>query len=131
MPVETAQLPGKRRRVRGWVTSAKMAKTIVVTVPRTVMHPLVEKYIRRQTSLVAHDENRQAGEGDEVLIEETRPLSKTKRWRLIQVLRKSQIGPGGIVPASITVEGEAQARRAARKAERAAEVAAHPEGNKP
>ena len=105
----------KRKRVRGWVTSAKMVKTIVVSIPRLVKHPRVEKYVRRQTVLVAHDEKREAGEGDEVVVEETRPLSKTKRWRLVQILKKSNVPPEGIVPAALTVEGESQARRAAKK----------------
>jgi len=78
-----------RRRARGVVTSDKMDKTIVVTVERLKRHPRYEKFVRRRSAFKAHDPHNDAREGDLVEIEETRPLSKTKRWRLVRILRRS------------------------------------------
>ena len=75
-----------RRAVRGSVISARMDKSITVLVVRQFKHPLYKKYIRRSTRLHAHDESNDCKEGDTVLIEECRPLSKTKSWRVIRVL---------------------------------------------
>ena len=72
----------------GIVVSDKMSKTIVVQVERRVPHPLYGKIIRKRKKFYAHDENNSAKVGDYVLIRETRPLSKTKRWELIEVLKK-------------------------------------------
>ena len=77
-----------RRAVQGNVVSAKMDKSITVLVVRQFKHPLYKKYIRRSTRLYAHDESNDCKEGDTVLIEECRPLSKTKSWRVIQVLER-------------------------------------------
>ena len=77
---------GVRRAVRGSVISARMDKSITVLVVRQFKHPLYKKYIRRSTRLHAHDESNKCKEGDTVLIEECRPLSKTKSWRVIRVL---------------------------------------------
>ena len=74
-----------RRAVRGSVISARMDKSITVLVVRQFKHPLYKKYIRRSTRLHAHDESNDCKEGVTVLIEECRPLSKTKSWRVIQV----------------------------------------------
>jgi len=79
---------GVRRAVRGSVISARMDKSITVLVVRQFKHPLYKKYIRRSTRLHAHDENNDCKEGDTVLIEECRPLSKTKSWRVIRVLER-------------------------------------------
>ena len=79
---------GVRRAVRGNVISARMDKSITVLVVRQFKHPLYKKYIRRSTRLHAHDENNDCKEGDTVLIEECRPLSKTKSWRVIRVLER-------------------------------------------
>ena len=79
---------GVRRAVRGSVTSARMDKSITVLVVRQFKHPLYKKYIRRSTRLHAHDESNDCREGDIVLIEECRPLSKMKSWRLIRVLER-------------------------------------------
>ena len=76
----------------GIVTSTKMAKTISVNVERLVKHPRYGMYIRRRTRLVAHDENEIAKAGDQVEISFTRPLSKTKRWRLVRVVRPASLG---------------------------------------
>ena len=79
---------GVRRAVRGSVISARMDKSITVLVVRQFKHPLYKKYIRRSTRLHAHDESNHCKEGDTVLIEECRPLSKTKSWRVIRVLER-------------------------------------------
>ena len=79
---------GVRRAVRGSVISARMDKSITVLVVRQLKHPLYKKYIRRSTRLHAHDESNDCKEGDTVLIEECRPLSKTKSWRVIRVLER-------------------------------------------
>ena len=80
-----------QRKVReGLVVSDKMDKTIVVTVEDRVKHALYGKVMRRTSRLKAHDEDNQCGIGDRVLIMETRPLSATKRWRLVEVLEKAK-----------------------------------------
>ncbi len=80
----------KARTVTGTVTSNKMDKSITVLVERRVKHPLYHKIIRRSTKMHAHDEANECGIGDTVLIQECRPLSKTKSWRLVEVLEKAQ-----------------------------------------
>ena len=79
---------GGRRAVRGSVIRARSDKGITVLVVRQFKHPLYKKYIRRSTRLHAHDESNDCKEGDTVLIEECRPLSKTKSWRVIRVLER-------------------------------------------
>ena len=80
-----------QRKVReGLVVSDKMDKTIVVTVEDRVKHALYGKVMRRTSRLKAHDEDNQCGIGDRVLIMETRPLSATKRWRLVEVIEKAK-----------------------------------------
>jgi small subunit ribosomal protein S17 len=80
-----------RRKVRvGKVVSNKMQKSIVVALERKVPHPIYKKYFRRTSSVMAHDEKREAGVGDVVRIMETRPLSKRKRWRLVEVVEKAK-----------------------------------------
>ncbi len=78
-----------RKEIVGVVTSDRMVKTIVVELQRLVKHPKYGKFIRRTTRCMAHDESDQAQVGDTVRITETRPLSKRKRWRLVEVLRKA------------------------------------------
>ena len=80
----------ERRLVRGQVTSDKMQKTVVVEVRRKVRHPLYEKYISRRTKLHAHDENNDARIGDVVEVMQTRPMSATKRWRLVRVVQRAE-----------------------------------------
>lgn len=80
---------GKRRLETGVVTSAKMNKTRRVELPRLVKHPRYGKYIRRRTVCHVHDENNESRLGDTVEIMETRPLSKTKCWRLVRVVLKA------------------------------------------
>ena len=82
----TSQAVKRTRTFQGSVLSAKMDKTITVLVVRQVKHPLYKKYIRRSTKVHAHDEQNECREGDKVIIEECRPLSKNKSWRLVKVL---------------------------------------------
>ena len=74
----------------GIVVSNKMDKTIVVAVRDNVKHPVYSKIIKRTTKVHAHDENNTCGIGDKVAVMETRPLSKTKRWRLVQIVEKAK-----------------------------------------
>lgn len=76
--------PAKRRTVVATVQSAKMQKTVVAFVDRLELHPKYKKYIRRRTKLYAHDERDECQAGDRVLLMETRPLSRTKRWRVVK-----------------------------------------------
>ncbi len=78
------------KTVTGEVVSNKMDKTISVLVSRKVKHPLYEKYIKRSTKFMAHDENNECNEGDVVVIEASRPLSKNKSWTLQKVVSKTQ-----------------------------------------
>jgi small subunit ribosomal protein S17 len=87
--VET-EARGYRKTRRGYVVSDKMNKTIVVEVEDRVKHPLYGKVIRRTTKVKAHDELNQAGIGDLVIINETRPLSATKNWRLVEIVEKAK-----------------------------------------
>jgi small subunit ribosomal protein S17 len=79
-----------RKFREGLVVSDKMEKTVVVSVEDRVKHPLYGKVLRRTTKMKAHDEQNQCGVGDRVRIQETRPLSATKRWRVVQVLEKAK-----------------------------------------
>ena len=81
-----------RATVIGKVVSDKMDKTIVVSRDRKVLHPLYKKYVRRSTTFVAHDADNAAHIGDDVELSETRPMSKTKRWRLVRILRAAPRG---------------------------------------
>ena len=74
----------------GMVVSDKMDKTIVVAIKDSVKHPLYNKVIKRTYKLKAHDENNECGIGDRVKVMETRPLSKDKRWRLVEIIEKAQ-----------------------------------------
>ena len=92
MTDESAVAPVRsRRKVReGLVVSDKMDKTVVVVVEDRVKHPLYGKVLRRTSKLKAHDEANSAGVGDRVLLMETRPMSATKRWRLVEILEKAK-----------------------------------------
>ncbi|MFT5111799.1 MAG: small subunit ribosomal protein S17 [Parasphingorhabdus sp.] len=87
---ETNQESKSARQVTGSVVSAKMNKTITVLVERQLQHPLYKKYIRRSTKMHAHDEENTCKEGDKVVIEECRPLSKNKSWRLVSIVAASR-----------------------------------------
>ena len=80
---------GRKTRV-GKVVSDKMDKTVVVAVETRVPHPLYKKIIKRTYKLKAHDENNECGTGDVVRVMETRPLSKDKRWRLVEIIEKAK-----------------------------------------
>ncbi|GEL16276.1 30S ribosomal protein S17 [Pseudonocardia asaccharolytica] len=81
---------GERKVREGLVVSDKMDKTIVVSLEDRVKHPLYGKVIRRTSKVKAHDETNSAGVGDRVRLMETRPLSATKRWRLVEILEKAK-----------------------------------------
>ena len=88
--VDTAARETFRKTREGLVVSDKMDKTIVVSVEERFKHALYGKVLRRNIKLKAHDEDNTAGIGDRVVIAETRPLSATKRWRLVEVLEKAK-----------------------------------------
>ncbi len=87
----TSAVSESARTVEGKVVSNKAEKTISVLVERKVKHPLYGKYIRTSTKFMAHDEGNECGEGDTVVIEECRPLSKNKSWRLVKVVEKAVV----------------------------------------
>jgi len=111
----TTPVQSKRKTKVGRVVSDKMDKTIVVSVERLARHPLYKRVIRLTTKFKAHDEQNDAHVGDTVLIEESRPLSATKRWRLVQVVQRA--GEHGST-ADIVAEEEATSE--------AIHAAAHP-----
>lgn len=78
------------RTIQGRVISNKMDKSITVLVERRIQHPLYKKYIRRSSKIHAHDENNECSEGDVVAIEQCRPLSKTKSWRLVDIVERAK-----------------------------------------
>lgn len=80
---------GKKRQLVGTVVSDKMDSTIIVQVERLVKHPLYKKYIRRQNRFAAHDKDNACKNGDKVLITESKPISKTKRWRVVEIVEKA------------------------------------------
>ena len=95
---------GRRKELIGYVVSNRMQKTIVVQVVRRKAHPLYSRVVSKAKKFYAHDENREAHIGDVVRLEETRPLSKLKRWRLKEIVRKTALAPevlsGGAAPAA-------------------------------
>jgi small subunit ribosomal protein S17 len=84
------EVRGRRKVREGLVVSDKMNKTVVVAVEDQVKHPLYGKVMRRTSKLKAHDEQNACGVGDRVLLMETRPLSATKRWRVVEILEKAK-----------------------------------------
>ena len=89
MSEQTAQRNARKTR-EGLVVSDKMDKTVVVSVEDRVKHAMYGKVLRRTSKYKAHDENNECGIGDRVLLMETRPLSATKRWRVVQILEKAK-----------------------------------------
>ena len=89
MGTEAIQTEKVVRTLSGRVVSDKMDKTVTVLVERKVKHPLIGKVIRRSKKFHAHDENNEAGEGDLVVIQESRPLSKTKTWSVSKIVEKA------------------------------------------
>ena len=110
------QVQAKRKTKVGRVVSDRMDKTIVVSVERLARHRLYKRVIRLTTKFKAHDETNEAHVGDTVLIEESRPLSATKRWRLVSVIQRA--GEHGLPGESVVVEEEATSE--------AIHAAAHP-----
>ena len=101
MPENTEKATARKSLV-GEVVSTKMAKTIVVEVTRKKTHPMYGRVIARSKKFYAHDENNTAHVGDVVRLEETRPLSKLKRWRLKEVVRKAAlVGPEAVTPGKL------------------------------
>ena len=89
----STEIPVRRRQQKvGVVISNKMQKTVVVEVERLVMHPLYQKYLRRRSRFMAHDEKNECRIGDRVAIRETRPLSKNKRWMVQSILDRASGG---------------------------------------
>ncbi len=80
---------GKRKTLTGLVISDKMDKTVVVMVDRLVLHPIYKKYVRKRKKVKAHDEKNECRVGDKVLLIETRPLSREKRWQVKQILERA------------------------------------------
>jgi small subunit ribosomal protein S17 len=87
--METTERNLRKERI-GKVTSNKMTKSITVAVDRKVKHPIYGKFVHKTTKFMAHDEKNEAGIGDTVRISETRPLSKSKRWRLVEIIEKAK-----------------------------------------
>ena len=94
---DLAAARGKRKARLGEVISNKMAKTIIVRVERRFPHPKFKKVVTGYKKFYAHDEKAEAKVGDRVRIEETRPISKTKRWRLVEVIERSS----GVTPVAV------------------------------
>jgi len=89
-PLLRDQHPGQQKTRQGVVVSDRASKTIVVRIDVTRRHPFYEKVVRTSTTLHAHDEAEDAHIGDTVVVRESRPLSKTKRWRLVEVLERAR-----------------------------------------
>jgi small subunit ribosomal protein S17 len=87
---KTTETRNRRKERIGKVTSAKMQKTVVVENVRQALHSKYKKYFKKTTKFVAHNDNDNAKEGDTVRIMETRPLSKTKRWRVVEVIERAK-----------------------------------------
>ena len=88
--MSTASNEKTARTTSGKVISNNMDKSITLTVDRKVKHPLYGKFVQKTTKLMAHDENNECGIGDTVKVMETRPLSKNKRWRLVEIIAKAK-----------------------------------------
>lgn len=90
MTMEANNSRNARKERVGLVVSSKMDKSITVAIERRMKHPMYGKFVKQTTKLMAHDENNDAGEGDTVRIMETRPMSKNKRWRLVEVVERAK-----------------------------------------
>lgn len=88
--MEASNNRNARKERVGLVVSSKMDKSITVAIERRMKHPMYGKFVKQTTKLMAHDENNDAGEGDTVRIMETRPMSKNKRWRLVEVIERAK-----------------------------------------
>jgi small subunit ribosomal protein S17 len=129
----STKVEGKRKTKVGRVVSDKMDKTIVVSVERLARHPLYKRVVRLTTKFKAHDEANDAKVGDTVLIEESRPLSATKRWRLLEIVQRA--GDHGLAADIVSEEAETSeaihaAAHPGRTREQAAEAETAPEGER-
>ncbi len=88
--MEQTQVRTARKERVGLVVSSRMDKSILVAIQRQIKHPIYGKFVKKTTKLMAHDENNEAGVGDTVRILETRPLSKNKRWRLVEIVERAK-----------------------------------------
>ncbi|MEP6754055.1 MAG: 30S ribosomal protein S17 [Chthonomonadales bacterium] len=88
--IESTEVRGRRKVRQGVVVSDKMNQTVVVAIAQIIRHPLYGKTMRRTKKLKAHDENNECGIGDTVEVMETRPISKEKRWRVVQIVEKAK-----------------------------------------
>lgn len=86
----TTKRAARRKQRVGKVISNKMQRSIVVAIERRIQHPIYKKYFTRTSTLMAHDEKQEAGIGDIVRVMETRPISKNKRWRLVEIVEKAK-----------------------------------------
>lgn len=126
MSAATAPLRGKRKAKVGRVVSDKMDKTIVVSVERLARHRVYKRVIRLTTKFKAHDERNEAHIGDTVRIEEARPLSATKRWRLVEIVTRAGEGAGQAIVAEEPETAEAIHMAAHPGRDAAAEASATP-----
>jgi small subunit ribosomal protein S17 len=106
---KTEKTPGQRKVLVGQVVSTKMAKTIVVEVNRQKAHPLYRRVVKRSKKFYAHDELQTARTGDQVRIEETRPLSRLKRWTLKEIVKRSALAAAAIAAETRAAEKPEQA----------------------
>jgi small subunit ribosomal protein S17 len=90
MTMEANNSRNARKERVGLVVSSKMDKSITVAIERRMKHPMYGKFVKKTSKLMAHDENNDAGEGDTVRVMETRPMSKNKRWRLVEVVERAK-----------------------------------------
>ena len=90
MDQATATAASENRTIEGIVTSVAMDRTITVMVERTVRHPVYAKFLRRSTKLHAHDEQNECSKGDRVRVQQCRPISKSKTWRLVEIVEKAR-----------------------------------------
>lgn len=88
--MEQQQLRGIRKTRIGLVVSNKMQKSAVIAIERRVAHPIYKKYFKKTTKLTVHDENNECNVGDKVKVMECRPLSKNKKWRLVEIVEKAK-----------------------------------------
>lgn len=88
--MEQTQARNARKERVGIVVSSRMDKSILVAIQRQIKHPMYGKFVKKTSKLMAHDENNEAGPGDTVRILETRPLSKNKRWRLVEIIERAK-----------------------------------------
>jgi len=88
--IKTMEERSNRKNITGKVVKNKMEKSIVVSVERKVKHPMYGKFVKKTSTFMAHDEKNECNVGDIVSLMETRPLSKNKRWRLVQILEKAK-----------------------------------------